>query len=157
MIKYLRTKITRLIFNSKRRFILTKLDINRNNPKKFWREINTLIKGSKSNDTTYRLLDRDTGELVVCGGESIYINEFYVNVGKSVHLADTPNDMYPIDMIPQCGEILDFEEFTNGEIIKLASDIEIENQVACLSLIVVCLKMFYKLYQEFSVRYIIVV
>ena len=84
-----------LIFNEKRKTILTKLNLNRKNPKKFWREVNTLLKGDKLVYNNHRIMNVDTGELVEVGKEASYINEFYIRVGKTVHNTNVNNDFYP--------------------------------------------------------------
>ena len=124
--KFLRTKITKLIFNEKRRVIMTKLNVNKKNPKKFWREINNLLKGDKSTNENYRILDIDTGELVQVGIESAYINEFYVRVGETVHNAIVNNDLYPLDEIEMPDELLRFDPFTIDEVIRFSNEIEID-------------------------------
>ena len=116
--KYMRTKIKKLIFKEKRFLIITELNNNKKNPKKFWREINGLIKTNNSHDITYRLLDVDTGELVICGNESDYINKFYVNVGMKVQKANVPLDTHPVNLIPQTGNVLEFVPFTINETIN---------------------------------------
>ena len=124
--KYLRTKITKMVFNAKKTFIQTKLNNNRKNSKKFWREINSLLKGNNSLDTAYRIIDSDTGELVITGQESIYINDFYVNIGKTVNNAVMVNDVYPVDNIPSDDNKLEFDPFTIDEVIRLATEIELD-------------------------------
>ena len=124
--KFLRTKITKLIFNEKRKVIITKLNLNRKNPKKFWREINTLIKGDKSISTNHRILDTHTGTLVEVGSEASFINEFYVRVGEAVHNSDVNNDFYPLDQIDNPDEILGIDPFTIDEVIRLSSEIEVD-------------------------------
>ena len=124
--KFLRTKITKLIFNEKRRSILTKLNLHRKNPKKFWREINTLVKGDKSINTNHRIMNIDTGELIEVGKEASYINEFYVRVGESVHNSTVNTEFYPLIQIVKPDATLDFDPFTIDEVIKLSSEIEIE-------------------------------
>ena len=124
--KYLRTKITKLIFKEERKVIMTKLNLNRKNPKKFWREINTLIKGDKSINDNCRILNMDTGELIQVGKESSYINEFYVRVGETVHDMMVADDLYPLNEIEMPEDILGFDPFTIDEVIRLSSEIEID-------------------------------
>ena len=124
--KFLRTKITKLIFKEKRKVIITKLNLNRNNPKKFWPEINTLIKGDKSLNNTHRILDTHTGSLVAVGLEASFINEFYVQVGEAVHSNDVIKDFYPVDQIDLPEDLfeLEFDPFTIDEVIRFSSNIE---------------------------------
>ena len=68
----------------------------------------------------------DTGKFVSRGSESSYINSFYVNVGKKVHNADLASDYYPVNLIPAAENILEFDPFTIDEIIRLATEIEID-------------------------------
>ena len=121
---FLRTKINRLIFKEKRKVILTKLNVNRRNPKKFWREINALIKVDSSIDCNYRILDADTGELIQIGNEASYINEFYVRVGETVHNLDSVKEFYPLGDIERPNVTLGFDPFTIDEVIKLSTQIE---------------------------------
>ena len=123
---FLRNKITKLIFKEKRSVIITKLNMNRKNPKKFWREIKSLLKGNGPTCDNHRLLDTDSGEMVIAGSEASYINKFYVKVGENVHNATVFHDSYPVDSILQCDNTLDFEPFTINEIIRLSADIEID-------------------------------
>ena len=120
------TKITKLIFKEKRKVIITKLNLNRKNPKNFWREINTLIKGDKSINNSYRILDTHTVNLVEVGSEASFINEFYVRVGEAVHNGDVINDFYPLDQIDMPEEFLEFDPFTIDEVIRLSSEIEVD-------------------------------
>ena len=124
--KFLCTKITKLIFKENRKFIITKLNLNRKNPKKFWREINTLIKGDKSISNNHRILDTHTGTLVEVGSEASFINEFYVRVGEAVHSSDANNDFYPLDQIDKPDEILGIDPFTIDEVIRLSIEIEVD-------------------------------
>ena len=97
--KSLRNKITKLIFTEKRNVIMRKLNLNRKNPKKFWREIKSLLKGNESGMANHRIFDTDRGELVISGGEAVFINEFYVNVGRTVHNIEVPHYMYPVNLL----------------------------------------------------------
>ena len=102
------------------------MNLNRKNPKKFWREINTLIKGDKSINTNHRTLDTHTGTLVEVGSEAYFINEFYVRVGEAVHNSDVNNDFYPLDQIDKPDEILGIDPFTIDEVIRLSSEIDVD-------------------------------
>ena len=105
---------------------MTKLNVNKKQPKKFWREVNNLLKGKSTDAVTYRLLNLDTNELVLCGEEADYINNFYIDVGAKVHHSNVILDSYPVDSIPHNGNVLEFDPFTIDEIIKLATNIEID-------------------------------
>ena len=124
--KFLRTKITKLIFKEKRKVIVTKLNLNQKNPKKIWREINILIKGDKSTINNHRILDTQTGNLVDIGSEASFINEFYVRVGEFVHNSNVINDFYPLDQIDKSDELLGFDPFTIDEVIRLSTEIEVD-------------------------------
>ena len=63
---------------------------------------------------------------MICGDEASYINKFYVSVGKQEHQKVGTPDLYPINLIPPVENVLNFDPFTTNEIIKLATDIEID-------------------------------
>ena len=85
----------------------------------------SLLKGNVSTCVNQRLFDINKGDLVVTGAEASFITNFYVNVGKLVHNANVPQDLYPIDSLPIIDKTLEFDPITMDEVIRLSVDIKI--------------------------------
>ena len=48
--KYLRDNVTTLIKNAKSQYIQNNLNVNRENPKKFWRTLKTVFNGNTASE-----------------------------------------------------------------------------------------------------------
>ena len=80
---FLRNRVEMAIKNSKRDKIQRELHLNRNNPKKFWENISSVISNDKVGNIQ-GLID-DNGNLVQEGQElSELINMYFVNIGKTL-------------------------------------------------------------------------
>ena len=56
----------------------------------------------------------------------MFTNKFYVKVGENVHNILITNYIYPVNSMFDINNTLDSEPITVNEIIRLASDIEID-------------------------------
>ena len=80
--KYYRNKCNRLIREAKSNFIKTNLEANRNNPKKFWRTLNTILSPKSDSDNTFEFIDQTTKKVIPSTETSNFLNTFFANVGK---------------------------------------------------------------------------
>ena len=74
-----------MFIKNKRRYILTKLDENKDDPRQFWYEMDTNLKvgKSKSNIVCTRIKD-ETGKIVTGDRVLETINKFYVSIGPTL-------------------------------------------------------------------------
>ena len=80
--KQQRNVVNSMIESAKRNYILTVLNNNISVPKKFWRQINTLLKGEKTCSTQPNLVDPVTKSDVPKGSEANFLNEYYCNIAE---------------------------------------------------------------------------
>ena len=80
--KYLRNVTNTNIRQSKREFILDELHQHAQNPKKFWKTIHKVVPSDKSNKSSDILL-KDKGQKLDRESIADFINEYFINVGKS--------------------------------------------------------------------------
>ena len=90
-----RNVVNSMIEGAKRNFILTTLDKNMSVPKKFWRQLNILLKGEKSSVTQPNLIDPVTLLEVPKGTEANFLNEFFCNIAE--RLGFDPHDVIDYD------------------------------------------------------------
>ena len=120
--KHLRTKITCSVKKAHGAFITKRLDKHKSDPERFWREMNKLIKPSRSkvkiklkDDTTQKIVE-DTAN---------YINEYYGNIGRK--LAEEQNataNQYTPPGPTYTGENETVIEFSKGEVLAIMQDMD---------------------------------
>ena len=72
-----RNKVNGLIECAKRNYILNALRMNSKNPKKFWRIINGMLKGTSSIGQTVQFIDPDTNVPIPEGSQPDYLNSYF--------------------------------------------------------------------------------
>ena len=88
--KYLRNRCNSQIRNAKAAYIKNNLRRNVNDPKKFWKTINTLLKGPKKEIVAHEFISNITGEIIQQSDICNFLNNFYANVGRASTEHDTP-------------------------------------------------------------------
>ena len=120
--RFLRNKCNKMVNLAKGNFIRAKLQGNKKHPKRFWREINSLITTKSDTITDNRLIDPETGDLCNAGLESEVINRFYANVGSNIlrtHVGVEPWDYGTVRHRNNDGIVFDeIDEFEVDLIIK---------------------------------------
>ena len=74
--KYLRNTCNSLVQKAKAQFIKNNLDRNSNDPRKFWKSLNNILKGPKSEQIAHEFIKNTTGEIIT--GENVcdFLNDF---------------------------------------------------------------------------------
>ena len=80
--KFLRNVANSHIRGAKKDFILEELKVNDGNAKKFWKVIRKVVPTSKSS-SDHNILLKEEGKKVERDQTATYINEFFINVGKT--------------------------------------------------------------------------
>lgn len=80
--KELRTSTKRDIRNACSEYIQNNLSNNSNNPRKFWEEINKIVKNKNSNNSIE--LKNDSGDLVPAEDTTNFINDFFSSIGPNL-------------------------------------------------------------------------
>ena len=83
-----RNLVNSLIQRAKRDYILVTLNQNNRNPKRFWRIINNILNGPKTNDVTTVFVDPDTGDTIPPGQESNFLNAYFCNISQRLGFND---------------------------------------------------------------------
>ena len=92
-----RNVVNSLIESAKRNYISTSLSNNMSCPKKFWRQINTLLKEKASNINQTSLIDPVTKLDIPKGNEANFLNGYYCNISERLGMAQNVNLAYPDD------------------------------------------------------------
>ena len=87
-----RNKVNQLVHSAKATFIRNQLNLNSNNPKKFWRVVDGLINPAKRTSFTTRFYDSSKNEYVPSGSESEFLNEYCVNIVKNLGIEKSNED-----------------------------------------------------------------
>ena len=85
-----RNKVNGLIECAKRNYILNSLRQNVKNPKKFWRLVNDMLKGTSNICQTVNFIDPDTNVPVQDGTQSEYLNSYFCNISHRLGLSNDP-------------------------------------------------------------------
>ena len=115
--RFLRNKCNRLVNTAKGDFIRGKLHENKKNPKRFWRQINSLLSTDNVSNVYHQIVDPNTGELCVPNLESEIINTYYATVGSNIlenHVGTETWDFGTQRVNHDVG--IDFDEITEGEV-----------------------------------------
>ena len=126
MARFLRNKCNKLVTTAKGDFIRNKLHENKKVPKRFWRQINTLLSPSGDTHPNHRILNPDTGEYSSAGVECEIINNHYATVGSKTlanHNGENPWD-FGTNKILDCNGT-EFDEIDQGEVEYVIDQIEI--------------------------------
>ena len=86
-----RNKVNSLIESAKRNYIINSLRQNTRNPKKFWRIINDMLKGTSTVCQTVQFIDPDTNDSIPEGTQADYLNSYYCNIAHRLGLSNDPN------------------------------------------------------------------
>ena len=65
-------------------YIKSSLNNNKNDPKKFWKNIQEILLSKPMNKKYTILTDTDTNEPVEINNVADYINDFYINIGPNL-------------------------------------------------------------------------
>ena len=82
IVKYFRNKCNKLVREAKRTFIKNSIEINRLNPKKFWRTLNSLLKPVNSHFADVEFIDKNMNRKIPNAETSDFLNSFFANVGN---------------------------------------------------------------------------
>ena len=82
--RMLRNNVGSLIDSAKKNFLNDEFISSKNDPKKFWRNINTVLPNSKRNEKSKILLKNNSGENIDEIRTADYINEFFSNIGPNL-------------------------------------------------------------------------
>ena len=85
-----RNKVNSLIDNAKRDYIINSLHQNSKNPKKFWRIVNNMLKGSSEKSHTVQFIDPDSNDPMPDGFQADFLNSYFCNISKRLGLSDSP-------------------------------------------------------------------
>ena len=119
LLKFLRNKVTTLIRNAKSMFIQENLDVNRNNPKKFWRILRSVFIGDDVSNVEIDFIDPNMNLHVPCDNAPNFLNDYFINIGS--------RNAHPVHNNVQRDniEIHSFEPITLREIVNLIKDIDV--------------------------------
>ena len=118
--KYLGNRCNTFVRNAKSVYINTSLQRTVDDPRKFWKSINILLKGPKKDIVVHEFIDSVTGNTIEQDSVCDYLNKFYVNVGKDNFTIVTPRPHWNVQDIGH-----DFEPVTTAEVKRLVRDIDI--------------------------------
>lgn len=99
--KKTRNKIKRDIIKAKREFIMGKIYNNSGNPKKYWKELNSLFSPKDTGVTELKLLN-ENGREIEYEATADYMNDYFANVGHNLAskiTADNSNYLYNLQNI----------------------------------------------------------
>ena len=117
--KYFRNRCNRLIREAKSKYIKESILLNRNNPKKFWRTLNSILRNQASSNINFDFVNPETKENVSHEAMPDFLNAFYAKVGKrkSQDTGSFP-DKYVLGVPCKIGDI------TIEEIVKLIREVD---------------------------------
>ena len=84
-----RNSSNRINDRARRSYIKDTLAENKDNHKRFWRIINSILPGQSNRKKEIRLVDEDTGNQVPTNQTANFINEYFINIGPKL-----ATDMY---------------------------------------------------------------
>ena len=98
----LRNDVTKLVRNARAKYIKDGLEVDKQDSQKFWKKVNSVVKGSKNGSQVLMLVDEVSELEVPRENTADYINEFFINVGPK--LAEGYNKEWSYDGIPRVVE-----------------------------------------------------
>lgn len=118
----LRTEVKRSLRNAKADFIQTNLRNNSEDPKKFWEELNKLIK-SKTTSPQINLKD-DNNQLVLPNDTPNFINNFFSMIGPNL-AQSFQNAQPPTNDLPHNLPLLNLPHISQSDLFKEVNKIKI--------------------------------
>ena len=128
--KHLRNITNSNIRHARREFILSELNEHKSDQKKFWKTIRSVIPDEKGSSKQDILLKSDKGK-VPKEEVASYINDFFINIGKTtwpaVPLPDRHSQVEGIrELNDSCNsEQWTFKEFTEADVFRVAKSINV--------------------------------
>ena len=116
----LRNECLRNVRRAKSDFIRSELEINKNDTKKFWLQINSILPKGKGSQLI-KLIDTDTKSPIEHSDVSMYINNYFATIGPK--LAENINTEWEYVGTRSANKMLDMEPNVE-EVMKLAKDID---------------------------------
>ena len=92
--KYLRNRCNSMIQGAKATYIKNILLRTTNDPRKFWKSINNLLKGPKKEIIAHEFLDANTGEVINETDICDFLNNYYVNIGAANKVIEPPRPIW---------------------------------------------------------------
>ena len=105
----------KLIRKSKAAFIQANLELNRNDPKKFWQEINTLLGAGKDRNGAIETIQSDDGTILNGKDAAEFMNNYYVNIGSDLAKEFNNNEWRPSNTFPVQHNKFSFRIITEKE------------------------------------------
>ena len=122
--KQIRNELSTNIKTAKSNFIRTKLENNKNNPKKFWKQINELLPNTKGAEV---LELQDELTLETFNGEHLndHINDYFANIGPALAARCTPGMAYRQNLYENPVWNFNRTLFAEDEVYKVCKKIDI--------------------------------
>ena len=119
-------EVTKILHNAKETYIKEQIDSQQNNPRKFWRNINSISgigkTGKKASLT--KIFDSENGTVLENQHAPDYMNDYYVNAGPT--LAEKFDDKWnELDYNINTNSTFKFDFVTEDQILKLIKNIDI--------------------------------
>ena len=118
--KYLRNRCNTLVRQAKSKYIKESLLRTTDDPKKFWKSINNLLKGPKKDIVAHEFIDSVSGDTIEQRFVCDYLNKFYASVGNAHQIIVPPKPHWNVQDIGY-----NFEPVTLEEVQKLVKEIDI--------------------------------
>ena len=125
-LKIVRNKVTEAVRRAHDTYINISLSRNRNNPRKFWRIINSFYTSKENSRYDGHFFDPDTGVVVPTDSISIFLNDYFANIGTKLNsLDDTITDDIE-GMFPEMSNFtFNFPMIDRFDILFLAKEIDV--------------------------------
>ena len=126
MLKIVRNTVTESVRNARSAYVKVSLTRNKNNPRKFWRIINSFYVAKEESVYDGPFVDPSTGINVPIDDVAIFLNDYFANIGTRLN---TMNGVILDDidgMYPEMKDVLfNFPAIDRHDILFLAKDIDI--------------------------------
>ena len=121
----------KVIRKSKSKCIQSTLTNSRNDPKRFWNEINKLLGAGKDPSKSIKTIQNDVGDILCDSEAAEYLNDYYVSIGSVLAQDFGDNEWKPDFTFPQIREEkFDFRLITEKECLTLIKQIDINKSSA---------------------------
>ena len=129
-----KNEIKKLLNQSREEFVKDRLEQDKNDPKKFWRSINTLTGLGKSKSKKgLREIKDENGNTLIGLDAANFMNSYYTNAGPNLASAFT-NTWSPLDFTISNRYRFSFDFLSEDSITKLVNNIKISKSSAMGSL-----------------------